>query len=327
MSLTIQRSLRGGMVLEAAYVGNWGYNLNMGGGLNINYVPLGARFTNIDPTTGVAFSDNFLRSKVSGYSDIRRDLLTGHTSYHALQTSLQRRYSNGLAFGMSYTFSKSLGTTSFNDTVPNNEAFYYGPNGNYRKHILALNYSYDIPNLGKRLNNKVLGVLTDHYTVSGITTAQTGAPYLPVCNSQSSVDLTGTPNLGTGGTGGTRCLVIGDPKQNVGSGMIYNPLALVLPPVGNIGNLSNNPLTLPGWQNWDLVVTKAIPVGLGERRVVKLALQAYNAFNQPEYNAFGTVASFTGSLDPSKLVANSSLGRRTGTKPARILATSIRFEF
>jgi hypothetical protein len=168
--------------------------------------------------------------------------------------------------------------------------------------------------------------------VSGITTAQTGAPYTPVCNSQSGADLTGTPNLPTGvptgaGANGTRCLVIGDPKQNVGSGMIYNPLALVLPPVGNIGNLSNNPLILPGWQNWDLVVTKAIPVGLGERRVVKLALQAYNAFNQPEYNAFGTTASFTGSLDPSKLVANSSLGRRTGTKPARILATSIRFEF
>jgi hypothetical protein len=309
------------MVLEVAYVGNWGYNLNMSGGLNINYVPLGARFTNIDPTTGSALSDNFLRTKFSGYSDIRRDLLTGHTNYHGLQTSLQRRFSRGLMFGMAYTFSKSLGTTTFNDTLPNNESFYYGPNSNYRKHILAINYSYDLPNLGKRLNNKVLGVLTDHYTVSGITTAQTGAPYTPGCNSQSSLDITGTPN------GASRCLVIGDPKQSVEPGMIYNPRALVLTPVGTIGNLGNNPLSLPGWQNWDIVLTKTLPVGLGERRVFKLALQAYNAFNHPEYNAFGTTASFTGTADPSKLVTSSSLGRRTGTKPARILATSLRFEF
>jgi len=43
-SLTVQRAFRAGMVLEAGYVGNWGYNLNMSGGNNINPVPLGPAF-------------------------------------------------------------------------------------------------------------------------------------------------------------------------------------------------------------------------------------------------------------------------------------------
>jgi hypothetical protein len=332
-SLSVQQALRGGTVLEVGYVGNWGYNLSSLDGTrnNLNYIPLGTRFLsqNIDPTTGSPLSDNFLRTKYPGYSDIYRSYTIGHTNYHGIQVSLQRRYSHGLSFGMAYTFSKSLGVTNFNNTLPDNESFYYGPNGNYRKHIFAFNYVYDFPNLGRRLNNKALGVVTDRWSISGITSAQTGAPYTPVCNSQSSIDITGTPNLATGGTNSssTRCLVIGDPTQSLDPGMVYNPRALVLTPVGTIGNLSNNPLSFPGWQNWDIVLTKSIPVGLGEGRLFKLQVQAYNAFNMTQFNGWNTGASFTRTADPTSLVANTSLGRPTGTKPARIIATSLRFEF
>ena len=327
-SLTIQRSFRGSMVLEVGYVGNWGYNLNMSGGRNLNPIPLGARLTNIDSVTGRALSDNLLRVKYPGYGNISRDILEGHTNYHGLQTSLQRRFSKGLMFGASYTFSKSLGVTSYNALLPNNEQWFYGPNGNSRKNIFALNYAYDIPNLGKRLNKKVVGIFTDNYTLSGITTAQSGPPITPLCASSTGAEISGTPNLPTGNANGVRCLVVGDPMANLPSaaGQTFNPAAFALPQPGSIGNMGYNPIRGKGFSNWDVVFTKAIPVGLGERRMFKLALQAYNVFNQTQFNAWNSTLSFSGSGDPGKLVST-AIGAPTAARPPRILATSLRFEF
>jgi hypothetical protein len=336
-SVAVQRSLPGSMVAEVSFVGNWGRHLNQGAGnsfanavgTNLNAIPLGTRFSNLDPTTGKALPDDMLRTKYVGYGNLFRNILEGSSSYYGLQTSVTRRYSRGLALGVAYTFSKSLGVTAFNQVVPNSESYFYGPNGNYRKHIFALNYSYDIPNLGQRLNNKVLAVLTDRYTLSGITTAQSGPPLNPICGSSTGADITGTPNLATGGSTfavASRCLVVGDPRANVPAGRIFNPAAFALPPVGNVGNLGNNAVMGTGFHNWDVVLTKSLPIGLGEDRVFKLALQAYNVFNQAQFNAWNTSPTYSASADPSRLVPT-NIGLPSGTRAARILATSLRFEF
>jgi hypothetical protein len=336
-SVAVQRALPGSMVAEVSVVGNWGYHLNQGAGnsfsnavgMNLNAIPLGTRFTNLDPTTGKALPDDLLRTTYRGYGNLFRNVLNGSSNYYGLQSSLTRRYSNGLAFGLAYTFSKSLGMIAFNQVVPNSDSYFYGPNNNYRKHILAFNYSYDVPNLGKRLNNRVLGVITDNYTLSGITTAQSGPPLNPICSSSSGADITGSPNLATGGSTfavASRCLVVGDPKANVPPGGIFNPAAFALPTQGSIGNLGNNAIMGTGFHNWDVVITKAVPIGLGENRVFKLALQAYNVFNQAEFNGWYTGMSFSASGDPTRLT-QTNIGRPSGTRPARILATSLRFEF
>jgi hypothetical protein len=321
-SLMVQRALPGSMVAEVGYVGNWGYNLNMTGGTNLNAIPLGARFNNIDPTTGKTLTDNLLRVNQPGYGNNYRDILQGFTNYNGLQMSLQRRFSNGLMFGASYTFSKSLGVTAFNNLVPNNTSWFYGPNSNYRKNLLAISYSYDLPNLGKRFNSKLLGIITDNYTLSGITLAQSGPPITPGCGSSTGAEITGSPNLSP------RCLVMGDPMSNipVGRGRIINPAAFALPFPGSIGNMGNNPIMGTGFSNWDVTFTKAIPVGKSERRAFKLALQAYNVFNQVEFSGWQTSPTYSASGDASKLVAT-DIGMPNLTRPARILATSLRFEF
>jgi len=318
-SLMMQRSLPGGLVGEIGYVGNWGYHINQSGGININPVPFGARFTNLDPTTGKPLNDNLLRPKFPGYANISRNKVDGLSNYHGLQTSLQRRYSRGLMFGMAYTFSKSLGVTSYNVLLSDNRKFFYGPNSNHRKHIFAANYSYDIPNLGRRLDNKILGAMTDNYTLSGILTAQSGPPITPSCGSSTGADITGSPN------GTYRCLVVGDPKTNVPSGRIYNPAAFALPQPGTIGNLGNNALIAPGYYNLDMTVTKVIPLK-SERRVFKLALQAFNVLNHTQFSSWQNSLNYSASGDPGKLVT-SDAAKPTGTRPARILATSLRFEF
>mgnify|MGYP001568579527 FL=1 len=65
-----------------------------------------------------------------------------------------------------------------------------------------------------RLDSKVLGVFTGNYALSGITTAQSGAPITPNCTSSTGAEITGPPN------GTSRCLVVGNPFADVPEGRI-----------------------------------------------------------------------------------------------------------
>jgi hypothetical protein len=90
--------------------------------------------------------------------------------------------------------------------------------------------------------------------------------------------------------------------------------------------MGNNAIMGTGFSNWDVSFTKATPVGSSERRAFKLALQAYNVFKQVEFNGWQTSPTYSASGDAGKLVAT-DIGMPNATRPARILATSLRFEF
>jgi len=96
------------------------------------------------------------------------------TNYNALQITANRRLGAGLQFGVSYTFSKALGATATNPYF-NTHYWSYGPLGQDRSQNFVVNYIYDVPQLGKRINSKLLGVATDNWQISGITFATTKA--------------------------------------------------------------------------------------------------------------------------------------------------------
>jgi hypothetical protein len=241
---------------------------------------------------------------------------------------------------LTYTFSKGLGETTYAPYVPNFQSYYYGRLGTDRTHNLTVNYNYDIPGLGKATGLKLLGVITDHWTFSGIASYQSGAPYNPGCgltSGSASVTggYTGSPDVGT------RCNVIGNPLSNIGSNgngqVFFNPNvyamaalatgpdnSIVGPPVlGNQGGGSGN-LSLPAKTNFDMTMSKNIPLG-SEKRLLKIQAQAYNVFNHPEISGIGTGIQFN---PTTNLVSNaSSLGYSTGTLPARVLAFTIRMQF
>ena len=122
----------------------------------------------------------------------------------------QQRFLRGLTYGLAYTYSHALGVTSFNPVVPNNETWNYGRLSIDKRHNFQANYSYEIPNLGKRLNSKILGAVVDHWTLSGIISAQEGPVFSPSFSITSGTpDYTGTPDVGA------RVNVVGDPFANV----------------------------------------------------------------------------------------------------------------
>ena len=105
-SMGVQRDLGWKLLADVAYVGSKGRRLLQT--RNINAVPYGTNFlpSSIDPTTGGALPAAFLRP-YRGYGDILLSEFAGFSDYDALQTAINRRYSRGLRFGLSYTLSKA----------------------------------------------------------------------------------------------------------------------------------------------------------------------------------------------------------------------------
>jgi hypothetical protein len=231
-----------------------------------------------------------------------------------------------------------MGTTTYTPVVANNESWNYGRLGSDRRNNLQINYNYDLPKLGKKLGMKGLGLITDNWSLSGITSFVSGAPYNPGCgvsSGQSTPDYTGTPDLSA------RCNIVGNPLSNLptnGNGQVYfNPAAFSLPAlqtgpnnsivgppaIGNAGG-GSGVLSLPHITNFDATMTKNIPLG-SEKRLLKIQVQAYNLFNHTEISGIGTGIQFD---KTSGAITNaSSLGYINGTQPNRILAFSARLQF
>ena len=255
---------------------------------------------------------------------------------------MNKRYSHGLALGASYTFSKALGTTGYSPVltgangIPSNEAWFYGRSGTDRPSNLQVTYSYDIPGIAKMLGAKGLGLITDHWQLSGISSILSGAPYNPGCSLTSGSTgvtggYTGTPDLGQ------RCQVIGDAKSNIPDGTYFNPNAFAMsalatgpnnsivgpPALGNLGG-GSGVLTYPRLVNFDLTLSKSIPLG-SDKRILKFQAQAYNVFNHAEFNGMNTGIQFN---PTNNTVSNATaVGLPTGTAPARIMAFSARLQF
>jgi hypothetical protein len=328
-SINIQRQVTRNTVAEVGYTGNWGYNQQLS--YDINAIPIGSRApfnaAAADATNGnKTLPDVLLRTTYPGYNTLNGYAHLGHTNYHALTATLGERLSSGLTVGAAYTFSRAMGTTSYTPVVANNEAWNYGRLGFDRRQNLQVNFSYLIPGLGARMHSKILGAITDHWTLSGIFSMQSGAPFNPGGPNVNGTapDYTGTPNVGA------RVNVVGDPMANVPAGLYYNPAAFAPPALGStitkpvLGNLSGGSgvLSLPMITNIDATMSKFIPL-FGERRGLRLQAQAYNLINHPEYNGVGTGLTWDANGNQTSL----SAGVFNSTLPARVMAFSARFEF
>lgn len=328
-SLNIQRQIARNMTVEAGYTGNWGYNQQLS--YDINPIAIGTRApfntANADATNGnKTLPDVLLRSVYPGFNTINGYNHLGHSNYHALTAMLQQRFSYGLTFGMAYTYSRAMGTTAFNPVVPDNEAYNYGRLGFDRRQNLQVSWSYDFPNLGQKYHSKILGAVVDRWTLSGVFSMQSGAPFNPGGPNVNGTapDYTGTPDVGA------RVNVLGDPMSNVPAGMYFNPSAFGVPATGTtitkpvLGNLGGGAgvLSLPMVSNWDATMSKFIPL-FGERRGLKLQAQAYNVFNHPEFNGVGTGLTWDAAGNQNSLTG----GVFNSTLPARVMAFSARIEF
>jgi hypothetical protein len=313
----IQRDLGSGMVLDAKYVGVLGRNLM--NNKNINTLPYGARFLaqNVDPTTGKAYADNFLRP-YPGYGNITWRETNGSSNYHALQTTLNHRLSQGLEFGVAYTYSKTMDYTGLPVYRPR-RVWSYGKATFDQTHIFALNYSYDIPRLSRFAPNPVVRLVFDNWQISGVTSFSSGTPGGITLSTTSGADL-------TGGGDGQRVIVTGDPRLAHGErGLLhmFNTSVFASPGLGDPGNAPKDVYRGPGINNWDLTLFKNFPLK-SEQRSLQVRWEAYNAFNHTQFSGVDNTARFDSTTGAQ---VNGLFGTATSARPGRVMQASLRFRF
>jgi hypothetical protein len=153
-----------------SYVGRRGYHLEQLA--NINQLQPGTVQAN--PTVRNA---DALRP-YKGFSTIVEAQNYGGAFYHSLQANLKRRLTKGVLFGAAYTWSHSIDYGSSNGTsLPNafSNANFRGPSDFDFRHVLVVNYVWDIP-YGAHASNTFVRMMLGSWQFSGIAQGQSGRP-------------------------------------------------------------------------------------------------------------------------------------------------------
>ncbi|HEV2175800.1 MAG TPA: carboxypeptidase regulatory-like domain-containing protein [Terriglobia bacterium] len=202
----------------------------------------------------------------------------GNSNYNSLQVSVEKHFSKGLQFQGAYTWSKSFDYgSSFEDSLdPLNFARSYSLSQFDARHRFVLSYDWQLP--VPKLEG-ISGKLADGWSLSGITTFQSGFP-IRITDSadnelQNSFDFLtpGEPDL----VGKFRRL---DPR---GPGhLAFDPTAFAAP--AQLGVIGSSPRTIccgPGINNFDIAFLKDTPVT--EKTRMQFRAEFFNAFNHAQF--------------------------------------------
>jgi hypothetical protein len=326
-SFGIQQNLGWGVVLDTAYVGSIARHLLHRRSLNA--IAYGTRFRpeSIDPTTGTPLPDNFLRPH-PGYGDIQYTEMASNSNYHSLQTMVNKRFSKGLQFGLSWTWSKSMNFVNGNDAAINPFLDFrmrnYGRGNFDRTHNFVLNYLYSVPKLSRVWANPVARWVFDDWDIAGVTTFISGAPMGIGYALVVAQDLTGASGAGVD----SRVNVIANPLVPRGQRTIYrhfNTEAFAQPTRAEfgIGNAAKDVFRGPGQNVFDLSFFKNIPFSADSARRLQLRFEFYNFFNKTNFSAVDNTARF----DAAGRQVSGTFGHMIATHDARRIVLGAKFFF
>ena len=225
-----------------------------------------------------AYTQNFL-SPYKGYGQMEYYKFDGTSNYNALQVSVQRRFARGLTFGGVYTWSKTLTTSSADESFVdpfNPRKYSYGVASYDRPNVGAINYVYDLPSLARRFNGPHwLSYVTDGYQLSGLASIMSGQPVRNALYSPAN-QITGGSQFSK-----TPPLFVGVDHQG----------NLILPTIGQPNLGAPGSLRQGGMVTWDSSIFKNFPIGEASKgRSIQLRGEFFNVLNHPniltrDYNA------------------------------------------
>jgi carboxypeptidase family protein/TonB-dependent receptor-like protein len=228
-----------------------------------------------------------------------------NSNYHSMQLSSEKRFKGDSLVRLSYTFSKALtDNQSDRSTAPQdfyNRANDYGPSQLDRRHILSIDYVYELPFFQKQ--SGWLGKTLGGWQISGITSFASGTPFTVTT---SGTDPGALGFLGTSAAGG-RPDVVRDPTllSSLRTRLQwFDPTAFQFVPTGETrpGNSPRGVIYGPGYQKWDMSLSKEFK--LKENMNLQFRAEAYNVFNHTNFlglsTAFGgaTFGQVTTTRDP-----------------------------
>jgi hypothetical protein len=311
ITLGVQQDMGHSMLVDVSYIATLGQHIPQT--LQINTVPYGTHFL---PSYTGGVTDNFYRP-YPGYNNVAWTDNAYNSNYHALLVSINRRFSNGLQFGFSYTFSKFMDYTGIPIYQPL-RTWSYGFDSSDQTHNAVLNLTYNLPKPSRMLNdNKVVKWVFDDWTLAGIAQWVSGTPATIGLSTVQGTDL-------TGGGDGQRVNIVGNPNST-GSTFYqwFNTAAFAAPGKGDPGNAAKNSVRNPGVNNEDISLSKRFPLK-SEKRAFTLRWEAYNAFNHTQYSGLNVSPKYDLTTGAQ---TNSTFGQVTSTRAPRIMQGSLRFTF
>jgi len=334
---TVQRQLTNSMSLEVAYVGNKGSHVFAGNGpaYDVNIVPLGGgtaivttpgKAPTFTPTVGAdqrrPFYNHFVYPNylIPGPGGTMVPLtccidgIMGNyfgndasSNYNALQVRLDKRFTQGLQFMSTYTYSHA-NNFSADGNFPygsvRDRHLSYGPDDFNRKNVWITNFVYDLP-FGRSKKfagsaGRALDLVIGGWQLTNTLNLSSGLPWTPTLGECGLVNDTGipcTPNVGGSfhmGAGSldpvthtvtyfTPVSSIAYPAAAVGTDTcsMARPTSgpFALPACGTVGNAGRNSYWGPRAFTDDMSIAKNFKIS--ERFNAQFRMDAFNVFNHP----------------------------------------------
>jgi Carboxypeptidase regulatory-like domain len=306
-------------ILDVAYAGQHSYGFPMA--VNINAIDIGSGFqaefqdrtqtSTVPGAASVPALSPDLARYFRGYAAINMQQARLSRTYHSIQLSLNRRLTDGLAFGFTDTMGLYDRQTAALRLVHNPdgsigtrpdqaEADELLGRNNPQAHIMRANFIYQPPAMSAgRGALAVLKHVINDWSVSGIWSGATPQAYIITPQYQANgqnVNLTGSPDYAP------RTRVVGDP----GSGCSSDPLrqftaaAFAGPQPGSVGLESgNNYLKGCFISQTDLAIARNIR--LGGTRMLQFRVDIFNVFNQSGITARNTTMQMASPASPTAI--------------------------
>ncbi len=334
-NLNIQREIAPETVLTVGYIGS--RNLHMFVQEDFNYYQpcvtspsqvAGGTAYLLQSATGCTFNGAPTFSVANGrvnplYSSLQFADTLADSHYEALQTSLNRRFSNGFQYQVSYTWSKSIddgsGTYGLDGggiaSQPNNVRADTGLSNFNRTHNFRVSGIYDLPFKVKGFAGQVV----NGWQLTGVFTYLSGAPFNPT-------SATNRVFAGTGQNAGRPNVVAGCDlyaNQSI-SGLWFNPNCFSLQAAGTYGNAGRDTIIGPNLWNLDDSLTKDWKVTkISELFTIQFRAEAFNILNHPSFQIQATNTTiFAGTA------VNASAGKIQATNSSpRQIQLALRFTF
>ena len=319
--LNVQYQLSSQWALEAGYLG--GATRHLQGFQDVNQALPG--------TVGSATS----RMPYPGFSNIQYVQDGGIGDYNSLSVKATRRFSQGVSVIGSYSWTKSIDTTSgirnqgYDTLYPQNSyclACERGLSAFDTRHRMVTSVLYDLP-VGRdkqlKINNPAANAIIGGWELGGILTLQSGMPGYPT--------IGGVDNASTAEGGYDRPNATGASPylSNPTPSRYWNLAAFTEAPPGQFGNAGRNSLEGPGIIGFDAEVHKEFHMPFKEGHILQFRFEAFNVLNHPNW-AMPTLNILSGAAQPGmpSTAAHQNFGVVSGTTTAmRQIQLGLKYSF
>jgi hypothetical protein len=298
--VTVQRELTSNLLVDVAYIGNRSRNLVILGDFNQ------ARPNNAGEDVPLQ-----ARRPIQGYQFIQAAFDGGKASYHALQVKLERRYTRGLYFLNSFTWSKAednaaghLETANGDNSRVNYRDIEgeWGTSGYNQPINNTTTVVWELPfGAGRRWGNDLHPIvegLVGGWRLTAINTMTSGLPVNLTYSPSAQFSVSGAPTYRPNVSGE---IYAPDGSQTIDNWFNRDAVTIPTDPSQPFGNAPRNVARGPGIYSLDLGLHKGFGLGVGQTRL-EVRIEAFNVFNRTNFGApngnrsstdFGTIRSLS----------------------------------